>query len=338
VANLEMKLEEQLIDIRSDQIAYKLTITNLDSEPIYLQSVEPRVPIGASLLEVIDSSLAQANTLKAELVSELTRLLRQYLWVTSAAFRQQWVDKQKEALTQVFSIFGFLRFYFEIFFKPASFQARMKREFAVVSFKISSSVDARSAFEKWMVPSTEHEAIKTLFEEKTKQLERIEARMDESDRPGLTSIPPTSFFTATYVLKFSRRAFEPRKFQVGFDAIYSQVNSPPQSNSVSTTLQISPYPFSLSLIACFSAILGIILRLSISGTINPLSVIFDMAISGQLLVGPIVAFIFFNVYEHTSVGRDIGISVSWRSALLIGALAGLAQDRLLRSLQALIGA
>jgi hypothetical protein len=60
--------------------------------------------------------------------------------------------------------------------------------------------------------------------------------------------------------------------------------------------------------------------------------------SGQLLVGPVIALIFFNVYEYTSVGKDLGMSVSWRSALLIGALCGLAQDRVLAALKALIGA
>jgi hypothetical protein len=337
MASPEFKLEEQLADVRSDQIAYKLTISNPDTQPVRLLAVEPRVPIGASLLEVTDSSLAQANALKAELIDELTRLLRQYLWVTSSAFRQQWIDQQKESVKQIFSVFGFLSIYFQLFFNSSNLQARMKREFETFSFKIASAADARSAYERWMAPSSEHEAVKMLFEEKVKQLERAESRMDESERPGLTSIPPGSFFTATYVLKFSRRAFEPRKFQVGFDATYAQSESPAQSNSIGTSVQISPYPFSLSIVAVVAAILGVVLRLSIAGLPDPFREMITLAQSGQLLVGPIVAFIFFNVYEYTSVGKEIGMSVSWRSALLIGALSGIAQDRILAALQALIG-
>lgn len=337
MANPEFKLEEQLADIRSDQIAYKLTILNPDSQPIRLLAVEPRLPIGASLLEVTDSSLAQANALKAELVDELTRLLRQYLWATSSAFRQQWIDQQKEALKQIFTVVGFLSIYFQLFFKSSSLQARMKKEFEAFSYKIASAADARSAYEKWMAPSSEHEAVKTLFDEKVKQLERAESRMDESERPGLTSIPPGGFFTATYVIRFSRRALEPRKFQVGFDATYSQGDSPAQSNSIATSVQISPYPFSLSVVAVLAAILGVVLRLSISGSPDPFQAMILLAQSGQLLVGPIVAFIFFNVYEYTSIGKGMGVAVSWRSALLIGALSGIAQDRILAALKALIG-
>lgn len=338
MASPEFKLEEQLADIRSDQIAYKLTISNPDSQPVRLLAVNPRVPTDASLLEITDSSLAQANASKAELIDELTRLLRQYLWVTSSPFRQQWIDQHKESIKQLFSVVGFLSIYFQIIFNNASFQARMKREFDTISFKISSSADARSAYDKWMAPSSEHEAIKTLFDEKVKQLERVESRMDESERPGLTSIAPGGFFTATYVLKFSRRAFEPRKYQVGFDATYSQSDTPAQSNSIATNVQISPYPFSLSIVAVFSAILGVLLRLSVTDSLNPFQEMVGLAQSGKLLVGPIVAFIFFNVYEYTSVGKDFGMAVSWRSALLIGALSGIAQDRILAALKELIGA
>lgn len=333
----DFKLEEQLADIRSDQIAYKLTISNLDSQPVRLLAVEPRVPIGANLLEVTDSSLAQANAQKAELIDELNRLLRQYLWVTSSAFRQQWIDQQKESVKQIFSFVGFLSIYFQLFFNMSSFQARMKREFDTFSFKVSSAADARSAYEKWMASSTEHEAVKTLFDEKVKQLERVEARMDESDRPGLTSIPPGGFFTATYVLRFARKVLEPRKYQIGFDATYAHLDSPAQSNSVATSVQISPYPLSLSVVAILASLLGVFLRISIGGASDPFLKMFDLASTGQLLVGPIVALIFFNVYEYTSVGKEIGVSVSWRSALLIGALSGLAHDRILSALKALIG-
>lgn len=55
------KIEEQLSDIRSNQIAYKLTIENAGADPLHLLSVEPRVPVGAELLGISDTSLALAN-------------------------------------------------------------------------------------------------------------------------------------------------------------------------------------------------------------------------------------------------------------------------------------
>jgi hypothetical protein len=110
-----------------------------------------------------------------------------------------------------------------------------------------------------------------------------------------------------------------------------------RSVSTATNVQISPYPFSLTIVAVLSALLGVLIRVSLEGAKDPLANLALLAGSGQLLVGPIVALIFFNVYEYTSLGKGITMSVSWRSALLIGALCGIAQDRVLAALKALIG-
>jgi hypothetical protein len=334
-----IKLEEQLSDLRSDHIAYKLTIENPDSKPIRLLSVKPRVPDGASLLEIKDTSLAEAYMRKAELIEELNRLLRQFLWVTSETFRQTWIERQREAFKKIFSVTGIFNLYFHLLYNYRSFQARMKREFESFAFKIASASDARSAYVRWMKNSSEHEAIRTLFEAKTEQLEHVEARMDESDRPGLTAIEAGSCFNATYVLKFARGFLEPRKYQVDFDATYLHADSgSSQSTSTATNIQISPYPFILSVVAIIAALLGVLLRGSLGSVGDPFQEMFLLANSGKLLFGPVVALIFFNVYEYTSIGKDIDISVSWRSALLIGSLCGIAQDRVLAALKALIGA
>ncbi|MNJ69411.1 hypothetical protein D3C77_657580 [compost metagenome] len=53
-----IKLEEQLSDLRSNQVAYKLTIENLGAEPIILLGLEPSIPVGAQLLEVTGNEFA----------------------------------------------------------------------------------------------------------------------------------------------------------------------------------------------------------------------------------------------------------------------------------------
>ncbi len=333
------RLEEQLSDLRSDQIAYKLTIENQSAVPIRLLAVAPRIPVGARLLEITDTSLAEANARKAALLDELNHLLQQYLWVTSAPFRQTWIDRRKEAYKEIFSFSGIVQVYYQMLTNPAALDSRLKREFESITFKISSSSDAQNAYTRWMESSTEHEAMKSLFQAKTNQLESVEMRMDENDRFGLTAIESGSYFTATYVMKFSRRLFEPKKYQVAFEATYSLPSvSSPQNISTATNVQISPLPWSLSAVAILASVMGVLLRVSLSGNPNPLEQMFLFASNGQLLVGPIVALIFFNVYEHTSLGKNITMAISWRSALLVGALCGLAQDRILAALKALIGA
>jgi hypothetical protein len=332
------KLEEQLADQRSDQIAYKLTVENTDTCALRLLSVVPRIPAGSNLLATTNTSVAEASARKAALVEELNLLLKQYLLVVSESFRQAWVERQRAAMKEIFSFTSFLQFYFHLLFNQSNLQARVKRELESAAYKITSGPDARSAYQRWMANSSDHEAIRTLFDAKTEQLERVETLMGEGDRPGLTTIEAGAYFTATYVIRFTRGILEPKKYQVGFDATYQPIEaSAPQSISTATNVQISPYPFSLTIIAIAAAVLGVLIKVSLAGSVDPLSDLLKLGKSGQLLVGPIVALIFFNIYEYTSLGKGLGMSVNWRSALLIGALCGIGQDRVLAALKALIG-
>lgn len=339
MAALISRLEEQLTDTRSNQIAYKLTIENPGPQAVRLLSVEPRVPLKARLLEITDTSLAESNARRAELLQELDTLLRQYLWVTSSPFRQAWIDGQREAFREIFTAAGIFRLYFQAIFTPRSFNARMRREFRALRYHIGSSVDARDAFSKWMEATKEHESITSLFLAKTEQLARIESRMDENEKRGLTTVETESQFTSTYVFQFSRHWLEPRKYQLAIEASYLEgTSSIPQNVTAATSVQISPYPWCLSLVAILSALMGVLVQLSLGGAPNPLSELGRMAATGQILTAPIVALVFFNAYEYTSLGKSLTMSVSWRSAMLIGALCGLAQDRILAAMKALIGA
>lgn len=110
-----------------------------------------------------------------------------------------------------------------------------------------------------------------------------------------------------------------------------------ESNSVATNVLISPYPLSLSFVAVISAFLGVLVRIISDSNSSTLMKVWDNIQSGQFIVSLILALVFFNIYEYTSVGKEMGISVSWRSALFIGAMTGIAQDRILSALKALIG-
>lgn len=188
-----------------------------------------------------------------------------------------------------------------------------------------------------MQNAKDHEIVRSMFEAKLEQLERIEEQLGEV---GLTAIEPGSRFSATYVVRFVRGVLEPRKYEMAINATFLEKDDPTeQSSSVAANVQISPHPLSLSIIAAFSAVLGVLLRGSLGGASkSPLTELLLSAQSGELLIAPVLAVIFFNVYEYTSVGQELKIGVSWRSALLIGALCGLAQDRVLAALKALIGA
>ena len=342
MSTLEIELEEQLYDLRSDQIAYKLVIRNIGSAAIRLLSLHPRVPHGGELIEVTDSSLAEASERRVVLLEDLNKLLKQLLWVESEPFRKAWIQRQQEAFKEVMSFSGLAKSYYQILKAgPKEWQARMQREFQVLDYKISSTKDAKDAIDRWVSNSESDKLIASLFSSKTEQLEEIESLMNDSDKSSLATIDPASEFTTTYVLRFNRAKFEPLKYQVSFDASYAEADrGKSQVASVATNVQISPYPLSLSLVAILAALLGALISISTeSSTVGAETIIEHLNASlMNFVVSPILALIFFNVYEHTTLGGGIRLPVSWRSALLIGALCGIAQDNILAALMALVGA
>lgn len=337
---ISVTVEEQFEDLRSDHCAYKLVVKNSSDKAVRLLGVEPRIPSDARLIEIIDTSVADTTSRRTILLGELNRLLQQYLLVTSESFRDTHQKVEKERVRALLSPVGIVALYIEILTGSSEWQERLRGELETFSYRISSTSDAEEALRRWLLPISDqkHEIIASLFEAKTLQLSQIEHLMDENERRSLINIEAGGVFTATYVLKFQRRFFDPKKYQLAFDVIYEQTElGAPQTASGVAGIQISPSPFTLSLFAIFAAILGVTLRVSLTGTNDVIGALKDLALSGQLLVGPIVALIFFNVFEYTSMGKNFAkMSVSWRSALLIGALCGIAQDRILAALKAFI--
>jgi hypothetical protein len=100
-----------------------------------------------------------------------------------------------------------------------------------------------------------------------------------------------------------------------------------------------------------SSILGAVLRSAlhsgksaISGSIDAVPP-FDLVVQQlqrqvvalDTLGGMVVALVIFNIYEQTEFGARINMGVGWRSALLIGVLAGVFTDRLIAALTVFIG-
>ncbi|MFV7768857.1 hypothetical protein [Shewanella marisflavi] len=340
--NVRISIEEQLSDLRSDQVAYKVTIQNSGHTSIRLLAIHPRVPMGGELVEITDSSLEEASEQRAELLEELNKLLKQFLWVESDAFRQAWVQRQQEAFKDVMSFSGIAKVYYHMLKSgPKEWQSRMQREFDVFQYKIRSVTDAEESITRWISKADQSSAISSLFAAKTEQLGAIESAMNESDKSSLATIEPESEFISTYVLKFNRASFDPLKYQISFEASYTESeSSKPKVTSVGTSVQISPYPWSLSCVAVLAALLGTLVNISLdSQGLKPDAILNLVASSAMSFVSStVLALVIFNVYEHTSLAGNIRLPVSWRSALLIGALCGVAQENILNALKALVGA
>lgn len=341
MSGVTCRLEEQLPDLRSNYGAFKFIIENTSESPVRVISVEPQIPEKVRLVEVKSTSLAAKNARRAELVDEMNKLLQQYLLVESEPFRAAWLDHQKKLFRELISATGIFRFYFDLILGNRQWQNRMKREFEALQFRIDTASDAQYAIDRWMKqPSDLLNPIVSLFVAKAAQLSHFDAEMGEGEKRSLATIQSGSTFAITYLFSFPRSHVEPWKYQVSVEAaLDDQSSGASQLSSATASVLVSPYPITLSLIAVIASVLGVLTQIAIADTSTNPSFAAEVEKSfytGGFVAAPVIALIFFNVYEHSSVGQNLSMPVSWRSALLIGALCGLANERVLAALSAFL--
>ena len=107
----------------------------------------------------------------------------------------------------------------------------------------------------------------------------------------------------------------------------------------STSIQISPRPYVLSIVSVAASLLGSLLGLVKDNTVEHLAYLprfIGAWNSGTFIGSAVLALVIFNVYEHIGLKDRFKAPVGWRSALLIGILCGLFQERLLAALGTLL--
>lgn len=105
------------------------------------------------------------------------------------------------------------------------------------------------------------------------------------------------------------------------------------------SLVISPKGYVLNFVVILAAGMGVVLKTAMDPKLQvaAVNITADPAALGWPLVqAVIVASVFFNVYEFTNLADRVKMTLSWRSALLIGVLCGLMSDRVTAALQAFL--
>jgi hypothetical protein len=337
MANVQCSLDEQLSDMRSTQIAYLFKADNRGAKPVWLRNLTPETPEGVRILTVRDTSISEELQKHREVCEKMNATLRAYL------LRQNHHTNGKSAFKELFSA-------------PVDEKSRP------VEFEINSAKDAKTALTLFFKgPLEAGEPERTMFEALLTQLHEHEGRLvkDDVGQPDyIAQLAPGSSFSRTYVFEFARGQWEPRKYNIIVQASYFEVevdgvNGSVEMAAAATSTTISPPPIVLSLIAIASSILGVVLKASLLAVAGSQSSIQRPTLSdaawklGEQLTASLVsldavaamilAVVVFNVYEHTDFGARVKFGVGWRSALLIGVLAGLFNDRLLKALATFAG-
>jgi hypothetical protein len=362
MSRIVFQLEEQFSDMRSNEVAYKFTVENHSDNAIVLLDTTTRTPEDVKFSEIKDSSSIALKSTGEELCGQLTILLNTYLTTTSEDFRKREAQATKQILEEVLG-FGVFRLYAKMLsnlFTRNILQA--PRRLAAYEIQIETYAHAKTAFDRWLSTSDVADIpIRDLFQAKMERLLEIEKETGNDIRSSLlATVEPDSFFAQTYVFNFRRYIVDPRRSNISVEAVYSDADSyeddPVKAKryigSATQTLIISPKPWAVTILAIIASWLGVALRNAIS--LEPKTLVFPYPLQNfiqslhspatassfqQILAASILALVFYNVYEYTSIGKNFsnGFGISWRNALLIGMLCGLVGDKIIAALKAFLG-
>lgn len=349
------RLDEQFSDQRSNEIAYKFTVENQGVTPIAVHSITPRIPEGVDIVEVKDPSLEAVRAKHSRLCSELTQLLRDQLDILSESIREKRAQVFRERMDYLMKSTGTLMSSpFNLLFRWTIGKGlqglidmgveEARTRYDALYLNIENKSHAESAFGRFLDTDTVDDGIKEVFRAKTEQIAELEEQMDKDvASSSLATIEPDSFFALTYVLKFPRRLLDPTKFKIDVEVSYAELGENERYvGGASTSVVISPRPAILTTIAIVFSLLGVVLKVAIEASALDSQLVFHVRAlqaltNGSAVAAVIIAAVFFNVYEFTDIGKRIRMGVGWRSAMLIGCLSGLLEERILAAIKGFIG-
>ncbi len=348
--NLALSIEEELSDNRSNEIAFKITAENRGGEMVELRSLIPRVPNGVVIDRTINTEKEQAKEQHQQLCRELEKLLLVHVWESNnKEYRREILQAYRESLEDVIKNLPNLLLKFYGSLGKNLFLQRLENLLTrskTFQFAINGTADAQLAWETWFAPKAENNNGPTyeFFQAKQLQLKEIEERFgsDLSASP-LSQIEPGNVYTRNYVITFRRGLINQKKFNFSVEARYLPKGQDDECHDSATkAVTISPRPAVLSFIAVLCSLLGTALRFSLNVKVpQPAGSFFaslwQALVNNSGLSAVIVALVFFNIYEHTSLGKKFTLGVDWRAALFIGVMSGLLSERIVEALKTLLG-
>jgi hypothetical protein len=337
--NLTISVVHRNPDVRSRQIQCQLRIKNESQANIRLLSIRSANAVGAQVQQVLDSGLVQYQ---ADL-KELYRQLRELLELEVKRYLAEAQSKTKPLI--VSEVAGKERLRES---EAASAASRVQ---------ISDSNDAESYYHQFVAGRLE--AVNDpLIRLKIDSARRLEARLGyalPSSKSGsaptdeyITDIEPGVEFIRDYVITCRRNPFEAVSYIMQFECRYALQQdggySPPMLGNQSFTGTVAPNASLMALLAAVFSVLGVALKVSLELTKDgppSWAMIITAVYSAQMLVSlaaaAVTAFLFYHVYERTEFGRRVNTGVGWGSALLIGGISGLLNDKVINALEDLFG-
>jgi hypothetical protein len=163
----------------------------------------------------------------------------------------------------------------------------------------------------------------------------------------IADIEPGSEFVRDYIVKCKRKSFAVTSYAIRFDCRYlfrEKERALTYLKSQSFTGAIAPSPWKTSALAAGFSVVGVGLKTCLNliheGRPNRAAIV-DVVYSGSMIVSLIAAvltaLLFYNVVEWTALGKKVESGAGWRTAIIIGGLSGLLNEKVVAALEDLFG-
>lgn len=347
---VRLSVEQQATDPRGSQVQCTVRVENGGATRVAVLSLQPLLPLGATMQKEIDISLSEAEVERKALCDDLSGLATDVLAASSDSYRRQLADKLRDSLNEAFSARGLLNAYVRLLFRSSPQLLQRAMTMKRWQIAIRSAEQAQRFYDRHLRPlETAEPALTEVFRSRIEQLRDTEARIGKTPNlDRIADVEPGDSFARTYVLQCERRFASPKTYTFAFNCTYGE-DAPAgmirRQLAASLAATITPQAMVVSGLAMAAALLGALLKIALdasqaagSGDLAAqLGGLVTMGNLALMVAAMITALFFYNIYDATEVGKKLNIGTGWRSALLIGGLSGLLNERVVAALRGLLG-
>lgn len=329
-----------------------LTIENNGAEPLRISRVAHLLPAGVSLITGTGNSYLHREQTYGNLCRELRLQIQDEYFFSNpsliAARRAEIIKLINEAIVAapgpglLSNVLRVWRILFSPLLAAAAFR-RWQDRFNANQLVIENYRDAELAWKlvtDLPLPDSEAGAQnRELIELKLRQLKDLDAeRASASSGRSDWILDPQSSHSEALTLRCAKSVFATRRYPIVIEVTAASLDGGrPTTKRASASIEVPPRDLPLAALAMIAAPAGLISRIAVQNPRAPGSGVLARVSLPQALIAAVLGFVLSITFERLRWGNAAKLSLSWRTAILLGFGAGLATENLLKAFQAFFG-